>query len=75
MHSLFRDNSLTNVLVGMFSPTLIGMIISGHANYNEDLVCHHQTPIGLMAYLISGEFLSALFENWKGNSSRRGMLF
>ncbi|WP_425598728.1 DUF6766 family protein [Brucella pituitosa] len=73
MRSFFRDNSLTIALMGMFSLTLIGMTILGHVNYNQDLLRHHQTPIGLAAYLISGEFLSALFENWESEFLQMGV--
>lgn len=65
MKSFFRDNGLTIVLVAMFLLSALGMIWSGHAAYNEELREHGSAATGLLAYLGSGDFLSALFENWE----------
>jgi uncharacterized protein DUF6766 len=63
--TVFRDNGLTIVLVAMFLFSVLGMIWSGHAAHNEELREHGSAGIGLLAYLKSGDFLSALFENWE----------
>jgi hypothetical protein len=63
--TFFRDNGLTIALVAMFLFSGLGMIWSGHAAYNEELRAHGSEAIGLLAYLTSGDFLSALFENWE----------
>lgn len=63
--NVFRDNGLTIVLVALFSFSVLGMTWSGHAAYNEDLRQHGFEAIGLLAYVASGDFLSALFENWE----------
>ncbi|WP_367118906.1 DUF6766 family protein [Mesorhizobium sp.] len=60
-----RDNGLTIALVAMFLFSALGMIWSGHSAYNEELREHGSAAIGLLAYLKSGDFLSALFENWE----------
>ena len=65
MRTIFRDNGLTIVLVAMFLFSALGMIWSGHSAYNEELREHGSAAIGLLAYLKSGDFLSALFENWE----------
>ena len=65
MKAFFRDNGLTIALVAMFLFSALGMIWSGHAAYNEELREHGSAAIGLLAYLTSGDFLSALFENWE----------
>lgn len=65
MKNVFRDNGLTIVLTAMFLFSLVGMIWSGHVAYNEELKEHGSATIGLLAYLRSGDFLSALFENWE----------
>ncbi|RWO18344.1 DUF6766 family protein [Mesorhizobium sp.] len=65
MKSFFQDNGLTIALVAMFLFSAIGMIWSGHAAYNEELQNHGSASIGLLSYLASGDFLSALFENWE----------
>lgn len=65
MKRFFRDNGLTIVLAAMFLFSLLGMVWSGHAAYNEELREHGAATIGLLGYLWSGDFLSALFENWE----------
>ena len=65
MRAYFRDNGLTIALVAMFLFSVLGMIWSGHAVHNEEMRQHGAAGIGLLAYLGSGEFLSALFENWE----------
>ena len=63
--AFLRDNGLTTVLVAMFLLTALGMIWSGHSAYNEELREHGSEALGIMRYLRSGDFLSALFENWE----------
>lgn len=65
MKAFFRDNGLTIALVVLFLFSALGMIWSGHAAHNEELRNHGSPAIGLLAYLTSGDFLSALFENWE----------
>ena len=65
MRIFFRDNGLTIALMTMFLVSAVGMILAGHASYNEELREHGASAIGLFAYLGSGNFLSALFENWE----------
>jgi hypothetical protein len=65
MRRFFRDNGLTMVLAAMFLFSVVGMIWSGQAVHNKELLDHGAQPLGLLAYLMSGDFLSALFENWE----------
>ena len=65
MKNFFRDNGLTIVLMALFLFSVLGMLVSGHSAYNEELVEHGRPPIDLTTYLASGDFLSALFENWE----------
>jgi hypothetical protein len=63
--SVFRDNGLTIVLGAAFLVSVAGMIASGIAFHNQHLIQHGEPPLTLFRYLISGDFLSALFENWE----------
>ena len=65
MKTFFRDNGLTIVLVTMFLFSVLGMIWSGQAALNEELREHGSPALGLLEYISSGDFLSALFENWE----------
>lgn len=65
MRTFFRDNGLTITLLSMFVFSTAGMIWAGYVNHNDELAKHGASTIGLLAYLGSGAFLSALFENWE----------
>ncbi|UVC12506.1 hypothetical protein IHQ71_30165 (plasmid) [Rhizobium sp. TH2] len=62
---VLKDNGLTIVLLLATFATVIGMMFTGHSVYNEELSTHGSSPIALFAYLATGHFLSALFENWE----------
>jgi hypothetical protein len=61
----FRDNGLTIVLMAIFVLTLVGMAWTGWRAANAELVSHGRAALTLGQYLASGEFVSALFENWE----------
>ena len=63
--ALLRDNGLTIALTALFLCSGFGMIWSGYAVYNDELREHGATAIDVSTYLTSGNFLSALFENWE----------
>jgi membrane protein implicated in regulation of membrane protease activity len=65
MKRFFRNNGLSLVLLGAFLVLLVGQVISGFHEYNSERREHHQTAIALSAYLGSGHFWEALFENWE----------
>lgn len=65
MARFFRDNGLTLALGAMFLGSLVGMVLTGQSAYNQELVAHGQAGLDLPAYLASGNFLSALLENWE----------
>lgn len=65
MKTFLRDNGLTLVLMAMFLLSAGGMLLAGHAAFNAELADHGKQGIRLTAYLTSGDFLSALFENWE----------
>jgi hypothetical protein len=60
-----RDNGLTIVLLIASAATIFGMMLTGLSVYNADLTQHGGHPITLGAYLGTGHFLSALYENWE----------
>jgi hypothetical protein len=65
MKRFLQDNGLTVALVTMFLLSLVGMIWSGYLTSLDELREHASPPIGLLGYLHSGQFLSALSENWE----------
>jgi membrane protein implicated in regulation of membrane protease activity len=62
---VLRDNGLTIVLLIASFATIGGMMLTGLSVYNSELAQHGGLPIALGAYLATGHFLSALYENWE----------
>src|SRR5436190_9919607 len=60
-----RERALTLVLMAMFVLSLCGQILTGLHEYNNARLEHHEAAIALAAYLSTGHFMEALFENWE----------
>lgn len=65
LHTLMRNNGLSLVLFSIFFVTIIGMSISGWRTENSELHSHHQPAQSYAAYVGSGGFVEAVFENWE----------
>ena len=65
MRTFLRDNGLTIVLMAIFLACLFGMGVAGFVSHSEELRAHQLPDQSVIAYLLSGAFLSALFENWE----------
>jgi hypothetical protein len=72
MKDFVRNNSLTLAMLGLFFFSLGGQIITGFQEYNNDQEDHQQPPISLPAYLGSGHFVEAVFENWESEFLQMG---
>jgi hypothetical protein len=73
MRKLLRDNGLSLALAAMFLLSLGGMIFTGRAAYNEELARHGVAGIDLLGYVRTGQFLSALAENWESEFLQMSM--
>jgi hypothetical protein len=71
--SFWRDNGLSLALGGVFLACLVGQAWSGYLAFNAERIHDGETAIALAAYLGSGHFLSALFENWESEFLQMGM--
>lgn len=60
-----KDNGLTIVLMLAFAATFVGMLFAGWISHNEEVAAHGREAISLWSYCVSGEFVSAVFENWE----------
>jgi hypothetical protein len=60
-----KDNGLAVAMFTIFSVSLIGMSIAGWASINEDLAEHGQHGQSYGKYLVSGDFVEGVFENWE----------
>ncbi len=63
--NVLRDNGLTMALTAMFLLSVAGMAAAGRESHNQLLGQHGQSGLTMLEYLRSGDFLSALFENWE----------
>ena len=60
-----RDNSLTLVLLGTFLAAVFGQALTGHHVDRQERQEHGLPQRSFVAYLESGAFLEAVFENWE----------
>jgi len=65
MKRLFRNNGLSIVFFLLFIASIVGQVMTGKAEYNQELAELGGQPVGTMAYLQSGHFLQSTFENWE----------
>ena len=71
--SFWRRNGLSLVLIALMVASLIGQLVMGLQVYNRELLEHGALPLSLWAYLHSGHFVSATFENWESEFLQMGM--
>src|SRR4030095_2571073 len=59
------DRALTMTLMAMFLLSLVGQLVTGLAEYNNEQVEHGQAVVAMTSYLGTGHLWEALFENWE----------
>jgi hypothetical protein len=69
---VWRNNSLSIVLLVLFLLSLVGHAIAGWKTYNDERQQHGQAPIPLTEFLSSGEFGETVFENWESEFLQMG---
>jgi hypothetical protein len=72
MRKLLRDQSLTIVTLGVFLLLLVAQAVTGHRVHNADQREHQESEIAFGAYLRSGHFIEATFENWESEFLQMG---
>ncbi|MDP9469918.1 MAG: hypothetical protein M3Q71_04510 [Chloroflexota bacterium] len=65
MRRWLRDHSLTLTMFGLFVVFLIGQSVTGLHEYSQDQTEHGEETVGYAAYLRTGHFVEATFENWE----------
>ena len=65
MRQFLRDNGLSVTLFCLFLISLVGQALTGWRAHAEELRIHELPAVGFAAYLGSGHFISAVFENWE----------
>jgi hypothetical protein len=67
-----RENGLSLTLLALFALSMLGQALAGWRSYDEERRQHHEPVVSLPAYLASGSFLSATFENWESEFLQMG---
>ena len=65
MKNFFRNNGLSIVFFLLFVITLIGQIVTGLKEHNQETAEIGGQPISMGEYFFSGHFLQSTFENWE----------
>jgi hypothetical protein len=73
MRRIWRENSLSLVMVGLFLLFLAGQSVAGFKTYNQDQREHGEEPVAYATYLHSPNFVEAVFENWESEFLQMGM--
>jgi hypothetical protein len=68
-----RQNGLSIAFFTLFAVCLSGQIGAGLRVYNADALEHGEPRIGLVAYLGTGHFVEAMFENWESEFLQMGL--
>jgi hypothetical protein len=72
MGRIFRDNGLTIVLLALFAASVAGMAMTGLVAFNAERASEGVATLTLGQYLVSGQFMSALYENWESEFLQMG---
>jgi hypothetical protein len=72
MSRFFRNNGLSLVLFALFALLLAAQSYTGWQVENEDREEHEQPALSYPAYLQSGHFIEATFENWESEYLQMG---
>jgi hypothetical protein len=70
---LLRENALSLVLLGIFAVSMVGQVVFGRLAYNSEREQWGEPAVTLAAYLTSGHFAEALFENWESEFLQMGV--
>jgi len=65
MRSFFKNNGLAIVFLGLFIISIAGQFFTGFYEHNKQREEDGQQPISMEAYISSGHFIQATFENWE----------
>jgi hypothetical protein len=73
MYRVLRENGLSLLLFALFLATLLGQSVAGLGDYNREQADHGEASVGYLAYLTTGHFAEAVFENWESEWLQMGV--
>lgn len=65
MQRFWKNNGLSVVVLGLFVLSMIGFIVSGYKENNQEKQERNEPPVSLSEYVTSGDFTEVLFVNWE----------
>ena len=72
MRRVLRNNGLSLAMFGLFAASLLGQVVAGERTYNQEQREHGGAAVDLAAYLRTGHFVEAVFENWESEFLQMG---
>ncbi len=63
--NVFKNNSLSIVFFLLFIFSLVGQVITGLKEHNQQMQDEGGQVLDMHSYLVSGHFLQSTFENWE----------
>lgn len=73
MKKFLHENSLSILLLVITVLTLLGQLIVGWHEFNNELSDYGRSPLTFGAYLTSGHCIEAVFENWESEFLQMGL--
>lgn len=71
--TFWQRNGLSIALLTFMLLSMAGQVLTGHNVFNDELLEAGHAPLSIGAYLLSGHFMSATFENWESEFLQMGM--
>lgn len=65
MGKWMRSHSLSVAALLLFAVAMVGQVVAGRADYNQDQQAHGEQPVSMMEYFGTGHFGEATLENWE----------
>ncbi len=72
MMRILRENGLSITLFALFAVFLVGQTIVGQATYNQQRTQLGLSPLSYLDYLVCGQNIEAIFENWESEFLQMG---
>lgn len=73
MKKFLYENGLSILLVVITALTLMGQLVVGWHEFNNELSDYKRAPLSFGAYLSSGHCIEAVFENWESEFLQMGL--
>ncbi|RYZ24628.1 MAG: hypothetical protein EOO16_00420 [Chitinophagaceae bacterium] len=70
---MWQNNGLSIVAFGAFLVAIVGQVVTGLHQYNQEQIEEGGKVLTVWPYLLSGHFLEATFENWESEFLQMAM--